>query len=204
MISASDTHGRALRAWVLACLNLDDDSQPIDPAPFGEASVIWSDRDHPRPGDLFCRLSEVAHVPIGRTEQIPRVVGESPDPVDRQVVHREISEWTVGIQVVSRLDSGDPRLSMTAGVLLRRVWARYMSETTQAMRDIGCAPTRRSPIRQLGRVARGAYWETRAAFDLTSIVGSYIVERPGWIESIAGEGTLDPLPPEPFDVDSTP
>lgn len=189
MISASPNHGRLLRAFVLACLNLDDRSEAISPVPFSARTVLWSPSDYPRPDRLYCLLSEVSHTAIGPTETVEYIEDDDGETVLRQA-HREISDWTVQVQVVSILDDADPALEDSAGVLLRRVVMRLESELAESMRAAGCAYRRRGPMLPLPRLRGTSQWETRAGIDLTFAVGSVIVSTPGWVESVEATGTL--------------
>ncbi len=201
MISASPTHADAVRAFVAACLNLDDESLPLSPVPFTlgtpttPANVIWADRDPLRRPNLFCMLREVSLVSVGPTETVDVPV-DSGQPTERLDQHYfDQDEWTVAVHVVSRLDTDDPTHAASAGVILRRVRGRMESTLSDPMRAQGCAPRRRGQILPLSRIARNAQWETRAAVDLTFNVGSVIVQRSvGFIETVQGVGTLAGLP----------
>lgn len=200
-VSASPTQATAMRAWVIACLNLGDDGIALSPAPFSTSNVRWSHSDYPRAGDRYAMLREVSFVELGPPEEQRQSI-DVDLPGERLVVsQRSIAEWTVSVQVVARLSDSDPVLADNAARLLRRVTMRVLSELTGPMRAIGCAWRRSGQILPLPRIARGSQWETRAAVDLTFCVGEYIVDEPGWIDSVAGTGTLSPLPSEPFTAD---
>jgi hypothetical protein len=199
VVSATPTQAAALRAFVIACLNLDDESEPITPAPFDASNVIWSDRDHPRP-PRYAMLREVAFV-----EQNPEVMHETINAgeVDEDLLEwtRTIAEWTVSLQLCTKMTDSAPTLAENAGRLLRRVSMRVLSDLADPMRAVGCAWRRSGQILPLPRIARDSQWESRAAIDLTFCVGEAIVVRPGWIETASGTGTLDPAATEAFEHD---
>lgn len=195
MISASPTHADALRAFVLAALNLDDESEPIDPAPFDADHVLWSERDMPQALPLYAMIREIAYTPIGQTEVIVRPDPDNPEGIIEY--HRDLAEWAVSIHLVHK-PAGASITSHAAqpGVILRRVWSRTWTELAVPMREIGLAPLRRGPIRNVSAPSGMARWEPRAQFDLVLMAGSYIADRPDWIDSVEVTGTLAPMAPD--------
>lgn len=192
MISASPTHANALRAFVLAALNLDDEGAAIDPVPFDGAHVVWSERDMPQALPLYAMIREISYTTTGQEV----VVATDPDDPEGIVeYHRDMAEWAVSIVVVHE-PGGDGIVSHATqpGAILRRVWARTWTDLAEPMRAIGLAPLRRSSITNVSGV--GSRWEPRASFDLVLRAGTYITDRPGWIDSIEATGTLAPLAPE--------
>lgn len=196
VISATPDQARAVRSWVLTVLNLSDQGVAESPAPFGAESVRWSDSDYPRAPNPYAMLREVSFVPYGEPVRPRETINAG--QVDEALLQYAwtIAEWTVSVQVVSKLDEANPELSTSAGRYLRRLEMRTMGEETTPMRLVGCAWCRTGQILPMPRIANGSQWESRAALDLTFRVGEYIVDRPGWIESVEATGTLDPLAAE--------
>lgn len=184
----------AFRDWVIACLNLDDTGQAISPAPFSSANVVWTPRDYPRAGNLYCMLREVSLVPLGPPEEQAETLNAGEANEALRLHTRTFDEWTVSVQVVSKLDDQAPALDDAAGRILRRLSMRVLDDNTYAMRQTGLAWRRSGQITPLDRIARASQWETRAAIDLTFVAGESILWEPGWIETVEATGTLAPLP----------
>jgi hypothetical protein len=198
VISLSPAHANALRAYVLASLNLDERAQPISPAPFSAATVLWLNRDHPTPPARYAMLRELTNVPRGPIERIPVTEPAVPGSPEFVIYHREPQEIAISVIVVAKLEGLSPRIADTAGAILKRVRSRLETELTTPMRELGCVPCRYGQITPLDRLTRGTQWESRASFDLTLAVTHIVEEAPEWIESLDGEGTLDPLDPIAF------
>lgn len=191
----------AFVAWVLQCLNRDDESVAIAPAPFSEASIRWGASDHPRPASPFVLLAEVSNLELAPPEKIRRTVDEGLPTEELEEYTRQISEWTVRVMLGSKISDTSPDFGQAAARILRRLTMRVEGEESNAMRALGLAWTRSSQIIDLTRLAKGSQWETRAAVDLTFFAGEAIVDRPGWIESTEVTGTASPLPAETFTAD---
>src|SRR5690606_17787296 len=128
---------------------------------------------------LYAMIREISYTPIGQTEVVIRQDPDNPDGIVEY--HRDSAEWAVSIHVVHQPDAGITSHAAQPGVILRRVWARTWTELAEPMRRIGLAPLRRGPI--LNASTPGSRWEPRASFDLTLMAGSYVVARPGWVDS---------------------
>lgn len=203
MISVHPEQARAVRAWVLATLNLDDDGEVEDPAPFSELTVRWAPTDYNAPQPLYAMIREVSLVPRGEPEEIVKTFNAGEVDEALVVQHSTVSDWTISVQVVSMLSADSPALAQSAARYLRRLELRTMADGTGPMRELGVAWCRSGQILPLDRIANRAQWETRAALDLTFAVGERIVEQPGWIDSIEVTGTLSPLDSQTFTVDQT-
>lgn len=203
MISVDPAQARAFRAWVLATLNLDDNSETESPAPFDESTVRWSPTDYPTPRPLYAMIREISLVERGQPDTTRKSFNRGEVDETLVVQHSTISDWTVSVQVVSKLDPENPALEQAAGQYLRRLRARTLADGVDDMRLLGVAWCRSGQILPLDRIAKNAEWETRAALDLTFVVGDRIVEQPGWIDSAEVTGTLSPLESETFTVDQT-
>jgi hypothetical protein len=201
MITVSRNIARVFRSFVIDSMNLDDDGEEFEQAPFGESNVIWARRDFPRPDGLFCMLRELSYVEVGTTETI-RVA--TTDPEGLQLVHRDLAEWTVSVQVVAKLDEAAPSHLQSPGIILRRLSSRFFTGQATALRLAGCSPLRKSAFQDVSRLVRTSQWESRVAIDLTYSVMPTIVEEAGWIDTAEGTGDLDPLDESvPFSADAT-
>lgn len=198
MFSCTPTQWVALRDWLVVVLNLDADGNAIDPAPFSAANVRPARTDYPRAGNLYAMVREVSHVGMGAApERWRREVG--PNELNRYA--RTINEWTVHVQVVSKLDDEAPALADSAQRILQRVTMRVEGIESKPLRALGVAWMRSGQILPLDRIARSSQWETRAGVDLTFAQGERILENAEIAESVEVTGTLATLPEFTFTVD---
>lgn len=196
----------ALRAWVLAALELDDNGialvHPNAAYPRVLADAVgWVDEDPPRGADGPRIVLSV----LGTDERAPTEASDTPVGAELQTRYREQLDVTLGIRCNSRRSTTAPSHAQDADQILRRIWSRVHSESLcTPLQAVGVATTRRSSVAPVPRLARGSQWETAATFSLVVRISPTVTERPGHIERAAGTGTLDPLPAQTFDADATP
>lgn len=196
----------AFKAFVLAALEMDDDGEPIvhpDPAypRVLAASIGWSEQDVARAPDGPRIVLSI----LGSDERAPTEAVDVPVSGVLETRYRDLIDVTLGIRCNSRRDSTAPSHTQDADQILRRIWSRVHSESLCfALQAAGIATTRRGTVAPVPRIARGSQWETAATFSLVVRIAPFVVERPGHIERAAGTGTLDPLPAQTFDADSSP
>jgi len=209
----SPAQSDAVRAWVIAALGVDDYGQPLNvlsPAlplvPSG--SVIWDHQDGPRPSDgPRVVLSIVGSDEAAPTEDIDRTVEVDGEEV-LETRYRDFLNVTLNIKCYSRRNPAAPSFSQDADQIVRRIWSRVYSRAfTVGLDAAGVGVNRRGSIQPLPRLMRGVQWETGAGFDLRVHITPMVYERTPWVETVSGESTITPAPPEnpePFEFDLTP
>lgn len=179
----SEAQHVAIRAYVLAALNLD---LPAGMTALQAAQVAWELQDFPRGGGAWCSLQVVAAVPLGQgPERISSNVGG-----ELEVLHRQEFEVTVSVTLRSPRSDVAPSWATDAGLRLRRVLLARGTSIGDALARAGCSIWRVGGIRELGSLRRTAQYESTAQVDLELRVMAQVVERPGWIETVAGQVTV--------------
>lgn len=188
----SDAQHRAIRAYVLACLNLD---LPAGMTALDAEQVQWELQDFPRGAGAWCSLQVVAAVPTGDVpERVHRSIPDPDNPPPATILERTIRqsfEVTVSVTLRSQRSDTAPSWGSDAGLRLRRVVLGWGASVHRLLSAAGCPIRRAGGLRDLSTLQRGSQWESTAQVDLVLLVMAQVVERPGWIESIAGTITLE-------------
>lgn len=199
MLVPSDTQAIAVRNWLFAALNTDDNGAPLAPAPFTDSMVYIGERDHPR-APRFARIATVAIAGLGVATSYEV---ENPGGPGQQLRERrgEWREWTTSITVASTLNPTAPQLADEAGQHLQRVVGAFRStEATYDMRAVGVQALRHGEIQDVARLTGSQQWETRASVVLVWICGWTASTPVQWVEQVTGQGGVGGTP-LPFDSD---
>lgn len=174
----------ALRARVLEALEEASSPEPVVPP----AAVVWSPDDLPGDAPAAVRLRFVSAVPTTLEGEVQfHAVGGALSQVTR-----ETFEVTLAILVLSRPSSSRPHHHQAASWLARRLYT-YLAqpEPQRLLARVGLPILRRGPVVDRSAVVRGSQWRSAAELQLTCGLASIDRRAVDWIESAAGEGTLD-------------
>lgn len=181
----SPAQARALRAIVVDAVTLD-----VPPAVQASAAelVVWAGQDHPAPGFPCAVLQTIASEQVDADGERINVLLGTGELVQRV---RTIYDVTISVQFATQRDDAAPELSHNAWILARRFVSRLQSEPARdALSTLGTGVQRLSGIRDLSTLIRGSQSESRVAVDVVLRIAVVDEFRPGWIETLEGEGTL--------------
>lgn len=197
MLVPSPTQAVAVRSWLLAALNTDDQGEALDPAPFADAGVFVGERDGPRDHQRWARINTIALTSRGLTRvHRATAVGEAGQALRE---HRgEAREWACSVTVCTRLDPANRTLADEAGQHLQRALGQREGQAVRGLSAVGVGFLRVGEVQDVSRIVGGTEWETRAAVVITWLCGWTASTAVEWLEQVVGEGEVDTTGPLAF------
>ena len=162
-------------------------------ASFGLATeqIYMSKGDLPEAADPFLTYHPFINSSMGVPSEIPEFPGAGP----AQLVVRDMQEVSVEFQCGTT--QGDtPTIAAEASQVLQALrMALYSSVKSFALRRSGFAPFRVGDVIDLGAIARGSQWESRASLTVVFTRAEVDIDTTTEIiTSVEVEGTLAPVP----------
>ncbi len=182
----SDVHSRALRSIVIDALTT---GVPATVQEIPAERIVWVGRNVAAPDLPFCALQVIGAEMLGLDGERSNAANEDEDALVQTI--RTEFDVTVSITLATREDEQAPSLLHNAWVLARRLLTRmHSSIAADTLSDAGTGIQRVTGIRDLSRYT-GSQAETRVALDVVLRIAVVDTVEPGWIETVAGTGTLD-------------